>query len=190
MAAAVKVGALSDYEANQVPVRTERVLPTLYVGMYAVRPNTECVPVFQSARNLVPIGILEESSRNVQPSVGSVDEDADKWVEPSMLGVDVVNQEQQFDRGARELFPLPSDCPLSEEWVLLDGDGGRWWLLLAKDRALAATARRDPTPNSQLLLIAVFLPRSTRCHEWLYPLKLKTVPGLWAEQQSGNCCCV
>ena len=48
------------------------------------------VPVFQSARNLVPIRILEESSRNVQPSVGSVDEDADKWVEPSMLGVGVV----------------------------------------------------------------------------------------------------
>ncbi len=56
-AAALKVGALGNFEANQVPVRTERVLPTLYVGMYAFRPNTERVLVFQSARNLVPIGI-------------------------------------------------------------------------------------------------------------------------------------
>jgi hypothetical protein len=47
--------------------RTECVLPTLYVGMYAFRPNTELVPVFQSAGNLVPIGIPAESDRNVPP---------------------------------------------------------------------------------------------------------------------------
>jgi hypothetical protein len=44
------------------------VLPTLYVGMYAFRPNPERVPVFQSAGNLVPIGISAESGRNVPPS--------------------------------------------------------------------------------------------------------------------------
>ena len=59
-------------------------------------------------------------------------------------------------------------------------------MLLAKDRALAAAACRDPTPNPQLLLIVVFLHRSTR-REWLYSLKLKIVPGLRAEQHSGNC---
>ena len=68
-AAAVKVGALGDNEANQVPVRTKRVLPTFYVGMYAFRPNTERVLVFQSAGNLVPIRIPAESGRNVQPSL-------------------------------------------------------------------------------------------------------------------------
>ena len=50
-------------------------------------------------------------------------EDANKWVEPSMLGVGVVEWEQQFDRGARESLPPPSERPLSEEWVFLDGDG-------------------------------------------------------------------
>ena len=80
----------------------------------------------------------------------------------------------------------PSERPLSEEWVFLDRDGGRWWLLLAKDRALTAAARRDPTPNPHFLLIVVFLHRSTRCHDWLYLLKLNIMPGLRAEQQSGN----
>ena len=76
--------------------------------------------------------------------------------------------------------------PLSEEWVFLDGDGGHCWLSLAKDRALAAAACCNPTPNPQLLLIAVFLHRSTCRHEWLYLLKLKIMPGLWAGQHSGN----
>ena len=40
-----------------------------------------------------------------------------------MLGVGVVEWEQQFDRGARESLPPPSERPLSEEWVFLDGDG-------------------------------------------------------------------
>jgi hypothetical protein len=60
--------------------------------------------------------------------------------------------------------PATTEHPLSEEWVFLDGDGGRWWLLLAKDRALAATAHRDLIPNPQLLLIVM--------------LKLKIMPGL------------
>jgi hypothetical protein len=59
-------------------------------------------------------------------------------------------------------------------------------MLLAKDRALAA-ARHDPTPNPHLLMIVVFLHCSTRLHKWLYPLKLKIVPGLRTEQHSGNC---
>ena len=59
-------------------------------------------------------------------------------------------------------------------------------LPLAEDRTLAAAARCDPTTNPQLLLIVVFLHRSTHRHEWLYPLKLKIVPGLQAEQHSGN----
>jgi hypothetical protein len=46
----------------------------------------------------------------------------------------VVERERQFDRGARESLP-PSERPLSEEMVFLDGDGG-----LAEDRALAAAA--------------------------------------------------
>ena len=103
-----------------------------------------------------------------------------------MLGVGVVKREQQFVRGARESLPPPSEHPLSEEWVFLDGDGERWLLLLAEDRALATAACRDPTPNPQLLLIVIFLHRSTHHHEWLYPLKLKIVPGLRAEQHSGN----
>ena len=37
--------------------------------------------------------------------------------------------------------------PLSKEWVFLDRDGGRWWMLLAEDKALVATAHCDPTPN-------------------------------------------
>ncbi len=72
-----------------------------------------------------------------------------------MLEVGVVEQEQQFDRGARESLPPPSERPLSEEWVFLDGDRGCWWLLLAEDWALVAVACRDPTPNPQLLLIVV-----------------------------------
>ena len=104
-----------------------------------------------------------------------------------MLGVGVVEREQQFDRGTRESLPPPSERPLSEEWAFLDGDGGRWWLLFTKDRALAAAARRDPPPNPQLLLIVIFLHCSTCRHEWLYPLKLKIVPGLQAKQHSGNC---
>ena len=64
-----------------------------------------------------------------------------------MLGVSVVEQEQQFNRGARELLPSPSERPLSEEWVFLDEDGGCWWLSLAEDSAFAAAARRDPTLN-------------------------------------------
>ena len=88
-------------------------------------------------------------------------------------------------QGSRGVTPA-SEHPLSEEWVFPDGDGGCCWLLLAKDRALAAAACRDPTPNPQLLLIVVFLHRSTR-REWLYSLKLKIVPGLRAEQHSGNC---
>ena len=56
----------------------------------------------------------------------------------------------------------PSEHPLSEEWVFLGGDGGHWWLSLAEDRALAAAACRDPTPNPQLLLIVVFLHLMTR----------------------------
>ena len=99
----------------------------------------------------------------------------------------MVEREQQFDSGTRESLPLPSERPLSEEWVFFDGDRGCWWLSLAEDRALVAAARRDPTPNPQLLLIVVFLHRSTRRHEWLYPLKLKIMPGLQAEQHSGNC---
>jgi hypothetical protein len=83
----------------------------------------------------------------------------------------------------------PSERPLSEEeGVFLNGDRGHWWLSLAEDRALAAAACHDPTPNPQLLLIVVFLHQSTRRHKWLYPLKLKIVPGLWAEQHSGNHC--
>ena len=84
------------------------------------------------------------------------------------------------------MLPLPLERPLSEEWMFLDRDGGRWWLTLAEDRALAAAACRDPTPNPQLLLIVLFLHRSTRPHEWLYLLKLKIVPSLRAEQHSGN----
>ena len=98
----------------------------------------------------------------------------------------MVEQEQQFNRGAREPLPPPSERPLSEEWVFLDGDGGRWRLLLDEDRALADVAQHDPTPIPQHLLIVIFLHRSTHRHEWLYPLKLKIVPGLQAEQQSGN----
>ena len=89
-------------------------------------------------------------------------------------------------RGVRELLLLPSEHPLSEEWVFLDRDGGRWWWLLAEDRALVATACWDPTPNPQLLLIVVFLHHSTCRYKWLYLLKLKIVPGLRAEQHSGN----
>ena len=84
------------------------------------------------------------------------------------------------------MLPPPLERPLSEEWMFLDRDGGRWWLTLAEDRALAAAACRDPTPNPQLLLIVLFLHRSTCHHEWLYPLKLKIVPGLRAEQHCGN----
>ena len=47
---------------------------------------------------------------------------------------------------------------------------------------------RNLTPNPQLLLIVVSLHRSTRCHEWLYLLKLKIMSGLRAEQHSGNRC--
>lgn len=47
----------------------------------------------------------------------------------------MVERERQFDRGARESLPPPSERPLSEEMVFLDGDGG-----LAEDRALAAAA--------------------------------------------------
>ena len=100
----------------------------------------------------------------------------------------MVEREQQFDSGTRESLPLPSERPLSEEWVFFDGDRGCWWLSLAEDRALVAAARRDPTPNPQLLLIVVFLHRSTCCHKWLYPLKLRIGPGLRAEQHSGNRC--
>ena len=104
-----------------------------------------------------------------------------------MLGVDVVEREQQFDMGVRELLPPPSKRPLSEERMFLDGDGGRWGLSLAEDRALATAACQDPTPNPQLLLTVVFLHRSSTCrHECLYPLKLKSMPGLRAEQHSGN----
>ena len=98
----------------------------------------------------------------------------------------MVERERQFDRGARESLPPLSEHPSVRGLVFLDGDGERWWLSLAEDRALAATACRDPTPNPQLLLIVVFLHRSTRRHEWLYPLKLKIMPGLQAEQHSGN----
>ncbi len=100
----------------------------------------------------------------------------------------MVEREQQFDRGARELLPPPSERPLSEKCVFLNGDGGCWWLLLAKNRALVAAACRDPTSYPQLLLIVVFFHRSIRRHEWLYPLKLNIVPGLQAEQHSGNLC--
>ena len=51
---------------------------------------------------------------------------------------------------------------------------------MAKDKALAAVACCDPTLNPQLLLIVVFLYCFTCRHKWLYPLKLKIVPGLWA----------
>ena len=47
--------------------RTERVLRTSYVVMYAFRSKTELVPVFQSTGTLVPFGIPAESGRNVQP---------------------------------------------------------------------------------------------------------------------------
>jgi len=40
----------------------------MHVVMYAFRSNMELVPVFQSAGNLVPIGIPAESGRNVPPS--------------------------------------------------------------------------------------------------------------------------
>ena len=73
-----------------------------------------------------------------------------------------------------------------KEWVFLDEVGGRWWLSLTKDRALVAAACCDPIPNPQLLLIVVFLHRSTCRHKWLHPLKLKIVPSLRAEQHSGN----
>jgi hypothetical protein len=49
--------------------RTERVLRTACIVMYAFRSNTELVPVFQSTGTLVPFGILAESGRNVPPSV-------------------------------------------------------------------------------------------------------------------------
>ncbi len=102
----------------------------------------------------------------------------------------MVEQEQQFDRGARDSLPPPLERSLSEEWVFLHGDRGRWWLPLAKDRALVAAVCRNPTLNPQLLLIVVFLHRSTRHHKRLYLLKLKIVPGLRAEQHSGNRHCV
>ena len=38
--------------------RTERVLRTAYIVLYAFRSNTELVPVFQSTGTLVPFGIL------------------------------------------------------------------------------------------------------------------------------------
>jgi hypothetical protein len=66
-----------------------------------------------------------------------------------------------------------------------DVGGCRW---PRTGRVLAATARCNLTTNPQLLLIVVFLHRSTRRHEWLYPLKLKIVPDLKAEQHSGNHC--
>ena len=103
-----------------------------------------------------------------------------------MLGVGLAKRERQFDRGARESLPPLLEHPLPEEWVFLNGDGGRWWLSLAKNRAMAAAARCDPTPNPQLLLSVVFHHHPTRHYEWLYPLKLKIVPCLRAEQHSGN----
>ena len=83
-----------------------------------------------------------------------------------------------------------SCCRWSTPCQFLVGDGGRWWLSLAKDRALAATAHHDPITNPQLLLIVIFLHRFTRRHKWLYLLMLKIMPGLRAEQHSGNCRCV
>jgi len=47
--------------------RTEHVLRTTYIVMYAFRSNTELLPVFQSTGNLVPFGIPAESGRNVPP---------------------------------------------------------------------------------------------------------------------------
>ena len=47
--------------------RTEHVLRTTYVVMYAFRSNTELVPVFQSTRTIVQFEIPAESGRNVQP---------------------------------------------------------------------------------------------------------------------------
>jgi hypothetical protein len=41
----------------------------------------------------------------------------------------MVEWEQQFDRGVRELLPPPLERPLSEEWVFLDRDRGRWTLV-------------------------------------------------------------
>ena len=58
--------------------------------------------------------------------------------------------------------------------------------MLAKDRALAAAAHHNPTPNPQLLLIVVFLHHPTCHHERLYPLRLKIMPDFGAEQHSGN----
>jgi len=45
--------------------RTERVLRTTYIVMYAFWSNTELVPVFQITETLVPARIPAESGRNV-----------------------------------------------------------------------------------------------------------------------------
>ena len=47
--------------------RTERVLRTTYIVMYAFRSNTELVPVFQSTGTRVLFGIPAESGQNVPP---------------------------------------------------------------------------------------------------------------------------
>jgi len=52
---------------NKFRSRTERVLRTTYVVMYAFRSKTELVPVFQSTGTQVPFGIPAESGRNLPP---------------------------------------------------------------------------------------------------------------------------
>ena len=47
--------------------RTERVLRTTYIVMYAFWSNTELNPVFQSTGTPVPFRIPAESGRNVPP---------------------------------------------------------------------------------------------------------------------------
>ena len=47
--------------------RTEHVLRTTYIVMYAFQSKMELVLVFQSTGTLVPTGIPAESGRNVQP---------------------------------------------------------------------------------------------------------------------------
>ena len=53
--------------------RTERVLRSTYVVMYAFWSKKELVPVFQSNGTLVPFGIPAESGPNVQPCPKRVD---------------------------------------------------------------------------------------------------------------------
>ena len=122
--------------------RTELVLRTKYIVMYAFRSNTELVLVFQSTGNLVPFGFSAESGRNVHPSFYLTRRLLKSWQVRALFFCFICIFFSSLSIAADRLFLIPTKLFCSS--ILFSWTCGLRALVSALDR-IAACPTRDPT---------------------------------------------